>query len=83
MCRDGYRVASINAWLEAHSPGLISSLRVMWCLSEGCKGFVVGLGHGVIGVVAKPVVGTLDAVTHASEGFKAVAMVRSEEERRV
>lgn len=45
-------------------------------MSEGCKGFVVGLGHGVIGVVAKPVVGTLDAVTHASEGFKAVAMVR-------
>lgn len=37
---------------------------------------MVGLGHGVIGVVAKPVVGTLDAVTHASEGFKAVAMVR-------
>lgn len=44
-------------------------------VSDGCKGFVVGLGHGVVGVVGKPVVGVLDAVAHATEGFKAVAMV--------
>jgi hypothetical protein len=47
----------------------------------GCRGCVLGLGQGVIGVVAKPVVGVLDAVAHTSEGFRDLALVISLDKR--
>ena len=50
-------------------------------MTDGCRGFTIGLGYGVIGIVVKPVVGVLDAIAHTSEGFKDLAMVISLEKR--
>lgn len=42
---------------------------------------MLGVGQGLVGVVAKPVVGALDAIAHATEGFRDLAMVISLEKR--
>ena len=41
----------------------------------------MGLGYGIIGLVAKPIVGVLDAIAHTSEGFRDLALVISMEKR--
>jgi len=49
--------------------------------SDGCRGFLVGCGYGLVGVVAKPIVGVLDAIAHTSDGFRDLAMVISMDKR--
>jgi hypothetical protein len=38
----------------------------------GCPGFLTGLGKGLTGLGAKPVIGVLDAITHTGEGIRAI-----------
>jgi hypothetical protein len=49
--------------------------------TDGCRGLFRGLGYGLVGIVAKPIVGVLDAVAHTSDGFRDLAMVISMERR--
>jgi hypothetical protein len=40
---------------------------------RGLRGFLIGICHGVAGVATKPMVGCLDAVTHAGEAVREMA----------
>lgn len=53
----------------------------MHAQSDGCRGFLVGSAYGLMGVVAKPIIGVLDAVAHTSDGFRDLAMVMSMDKR--
>lgn len=49
---------------------------------SGVKGLVVGTGKGVAGLVTKPIVGVLDAMTHGSQSFHDIAKTANFLERR-
>ena len=49
---------------------------------DGVKGFVVGTGRGVAGLVTKPIVGVFDMMTHASQSIHDIAKTANFLERR-
>lgn len=52
--------------------GVVGLVRVPYhgAKKNGAAGFVAGIGKGIAGLAAKPVVGVLDAITHTGEGFR-------------
>jgi vacuolar protein sorting-associated protein 13A/C len=47
--------------------------------NSGIEGFVLGIGKGLLGMVAKPVVGVVDFASNVSEGIKNTTTVFEEE----
>lgn len=52
--------------------GVVGIIRVPYygAKQKGAFGFVLGVGKGIAGVAAKPVVGVLDAFTHTGDGIR-------------
>lgn len=72
LSTSGYLTRPVKDIANGVFCGVVGVIRVPYygAKQRGAFGFILGVGKGIAGIAAKPVVGVLDAFTHTGDGIR-------------